>query len=70
MSFTVTVKPSFLSDLVRTPRRITNRVTQVTQELGEDPVRGGGNIKKLLGFRNLYRYRIDDHRLVYSQERL
>ena len=66
MSFTVTVKPSFLSDLVRTPRRITNRVTQVTQELGEDPVRGGGNIKKLLGFRNLYRYRIDDHRLVYA----
>lgn len=64
--FQVTVKPSFLSDLVRMPRRITNRLTHVTGELEENPVRGGGNIKKLLGYRNLYRYRIDDHRLIYA----
>ncbi len=66
MSFTVTVKPSFLSDLVRTPRRITNRMTQVTEELQQNPLRGGGNVKKLLGHRSFYRYRIDDYRLVYA----
>lgn len=66
MPFALTLKPSYLSDVVRLPRTVAKRLEKVCLELQKDPVRTGGNIKKLVGYENLYRYRIDDHRLIYA----
>ena len=49
------------------PRSVSKRLPRVQRELSRQP-RGASNIKnikKLRGWRGLYRYRLGDHRLVY-----
>jgi len=66
MRFAITQKPAFLSDFLTLSREIQRRVVAAVAELEIDPVRTGGNIKKLRYYKNLWRYRIDDYRIVYT----
>src|SRR5690554_4554956 len=66
MSYTLTFRDSFWSDLARLPRNFIERMESINSELRDDPKREGGNIKKLKGFQRLYRYRVEDHRIIYA----
>ena len=66
MSFAVTIKPSYLTDMLTLPREVSKRLEHVVEELQRDPTPRGATVKKLKGYVNVYRYRINDHRLVYA----
>lgn len=66
MSYAVTIKPSYLTDMLTVPREVSKRLERVVEELQRDPTPRGATVKKLRGYVNVYRYRINDHRLVYA----
>ncbi|GMU52617.1 MAG: hypothetical protein AMXMBFR33_17630 [Candidatus Xenobia bacterium] len=65
MSYRLTVKPAYLSDVLGLPRSLSRKVTRVLSELERNPFEVS-NVKKLKGFTGLYRYRIDDYRMIYA----
>ena len=56
-----------LRHLSRVPRRVSKKVPTVCRDLRTRP-RRGDKIRKLRRWRHLYRYRIGDHRLIYTVE--
>ena len=67
MLYLLTFHKSFYADFARLPRDIQKRIEKVDAELRDRPVdQHGGNIKKLDGFRHLWRYRLGSFRLVYA----
>ncbi len=72
MTYLVSQKPSFLSELNNLNRDMLKRVTSAVEELYHHPATPRGNtIKKLIGHEKLWRYRIGDYRMIYGvyQER-
>jgi superfamily I DNA/RNA helicase/mRNA-degrading endonuclease RelE of RelBE toxin-antitoxin system len=67
MAFEVDVKPAFLRDLVLLPQSVQRRAVAALEIIAEDPISGRGNVKKVFKhlFKNVYRYRIGDYRLLY-----
>ncbi|HIA03011.1 MAG TPA: hypothetical protein EYN66_14075 [Myxococcales bacterium] len=67
----VAITPECAGQLGIAPRKIQKRVQkQVYQELRSSPDNHTrGNIKKLANFKDLWRYRIDDYRLIYYLDR-
>lgn len=57
----------FVDDLPRVSRPIANKLRRVYPRLRTRPL-SGPNIKKLQRWRDLYRYRLGDHRLIYKVE--
>ena len=55
------------SHFLRVPKSVSKRLPRVYRDLRTHP-RSGANIRKLRRWRDLYRYRIGDHRLVYRVE--
>ena len=55
------------SHFLRVPKSVSKRLPRVYRDLRTRP-RSGANIHKLRRWRDLYRYRIGDHRLVYRVE--
>ena len=57
----------FVHDLPRLPKSVANKLRRVYPRLRTHPI-NGHNIKKLQRWRDLYRYRMGDHRLIYKME--
>ncbi|ACY13367.1 3'-5' exonuclease [Haliangium ochraceum] len=59
-------KPAFLKDLLALERTVSKKVVNAIEALQRDPF--GPKTKHLTysGYKNLYRYRIGDHRIVYA----
>ena len=57
----------FVHDLPRLPKSVANKLRRVYPRLRTHPL-NGHNIKKLQRWRDLYRYRMGDHRLIYKME--
>lgn len=67
MSYIITQKPSFLSNLVSLSRSVQSDVVRAIEELIDNAENYQlKNVKKLAGYRNMWRYRIGDHRIIYS----
>jgi superfamily I DNA/RNA helicase/mRNA-degrading endonuclease RelE of RelBE toxin-antitoxin system len=67
MTWFITHKPAYDADFVELPKSLQKQATQAHAELEQDPVTPRGNtIKPLKGWENLWRYRLGDHRLIYS----
>lgn len=66
MAYRLTFRDTFLSDAFRLPRNIQNRMMTMHHDLSEAPEHQRGNIKKLKGYRYLWRYRLDDYRVIYA----
>ena len=56
-----------MHDLPRLPKSLANKLRRVYPRLRTQPL-NGPNIKRLRGWRDLYRYRVGDHRLIYKME--
>lgn len=56
-----------MHDLPRLSRSLARKLRTVYPRLRTQP-RGGPNIKKLQRWRDLYRYRLGDHRLIYRMD--
>jgi len=54
-------------DFLRVPKSVGKKLPEVRRRLSTDP-RGGSNVRRLRGWRGLYRYRMGDHRLIYAVE--
>ena len=60
-------KPSYDTDFIDLPKDLQRQATRAHEELAQDPVTPRGNtIKKLSGWKNLWRYRLGDYRLIYT----
>ena len=59
---------SFQSDSFKLPRNTQKKLPHAFKAIERDPLTGGGNAKKCFKnkYRNVYRYRIGDYRLIYS----
>jgi len=71
MAYTVGITPTFIHDLNHAPRKVQNTFKRDAQKRVETQANRGGtdaNIKKLRGWKELYRYRIGDYRVVYSKK--
>ena len=67
MTWFITYKPLYDTDFIDLSKDLQKRATQVHAELEQDPITPRGNtIKKLTGWENLWRYRIDAYRLIYA----
>lgn len=56
---------SIWSHLLQVPKSVSKRLPRVFRDLRTRPL-SGPNIKKLRRWRDLYRYRLGDHRLIYA----
>jgi superfamily I DNA/RNA helicase/mRNA-degrading endonuclease RelE of RelBE toxin-antitoxin system len=66
-TFELTLKPSFLSDMLALPPKMARQVQQKVEWLREDPRPDGHHKKKLRGHvRPVFRLRIGDYRLFYT----
>lgn len=65
MAYQTLMRDGFLKSLLSIQQGVAKKVSSVDAELRVEPCQGP-HIKKLKGFDTLYRYRISDHRLVYS----
>lgn len=68
MAFEIVQKPAFYYDLVSLPRNVQRGIPAAVRHISADPFRGNGQAKRVLkhAYRNLYRYRLGDYRIVYS----
>ena len=67
MTWFVTHKPAYNTDFVELPKSLQRQATQAHADLEQDPITPRGNtVKPLKGWQNLWRYRLGDHRLIYS----
>lgn len=57
----------FVYDLPRLPKSVAKKLRTVYPRLRTHPL-SGPNIKKLQRWRDLYRYRLGDHRLIYRMD--
>lgn len=69
MTWTITQKPSFLDDFIELPRDLQKSIGGAITDMANDPITPRGDtIKKMLGYNNVYRYRVGGFRLIYAAE--
>ena len=67
MNWSIYHKPSFTSAFIDLNKNLQKSVEKAIYALEQDPVTvRGDTIKRLLGFENVYRYRLGDYRLIYA----
>lgn len=67
MTWFITHKPAYDTDFVELSKNLQKQATQAHAELEQDPITlRGDTIKPLKGWKNLWRYRLGDYRLIYS----
>ena len=64
--YAVVVSQSAEKELLKLPVAAILRIQEIIAQLGEEP--RPANCKKLKGFRNLYRVRAGDYRVIYGIE--
>lgn len=69
MSWAITQKPAFWTDFISQDKAMQERITNELEVLAKDPVTPRGDvIKKLIGWENVWRYRIGSFRLIYAAD--
>lgn len=69
MTWLITHKPAYDAAFVELSKTQQKQATQAHAELEENPITPRGNtIKPLKGWKNLWRYRLGDYRLIYSAD--
>ena len=67
MTYVVTTKPSCMMDLFQVDAATQKQIPEMHERLAEFAETPMGNtIKKLKGFKSLWRYRIGDYRIIYA----
>ncbi len=66
MSWSLSFAPTFLNELLGLPQHVSKQVSQRVKVLERDPISAQGHAKKLEKYKNLYRVRIGNYRLIYS----
>lgn len=67
--WTITQKPSFLTDFVDLNKDLQHSVTRGLKQLENDAITPRGDtLKKMKGYDNVYRYRLGDFRMVYAAD--
>ena len=66
MTFSITLAPTFLNELIGIPQNVFKPVSKATKLLERDPISADGDAKKLKGYENVYRIRLGDYRLFYA----
>ena len=67
MPWLITHKPAYDTAFVELSKSLQKQATQAHAELAQDPVTPRGDtVKPLKSWKNLWRYRLGDHRLIYS----
>jgi superfamily I DNA/RNA helicase/mRNA-degrading endonuclease RelE of RelBE toxin-antitoxin system len=67
MTYLITHKPAYDADFVELNKDLQRLATRALDELEQDPVTPRGDTIKLLkGWKNLWRYRLGDYRLIYE----
>ncbi|PLS67469.1 MAG: DNA helicase UvrD, partial [Cyanobacteria bacterium M5B4] len=66
MTFSITLTPTFLNELIGIPQNVSKRVSRSIKILERDPISAEGDAKKLKGHKDVYRIRIGDYRLFYA----
>ena len=64
--YTVVVSQTAEKELHRLPTRTIERIVSVLKSLEENPRPAGS--KKLKGYKNLWRVRVGDYRIIYAIE--
>lgn len=60
-------KPSYDADFLNLDKQHQQRAIQAVRDLEQDPTQPRGNtIKKMVGYENVYRYRLGAYRLIYA----
>lgn len=65
-TWAVSFAHTFLNEILNIPRKISQRLPKVVKVLEKDPISAQGDAKKLKNYKNVYRVRIGDYRLIYS----
>jgi len=66
----ITQKAAYLNDFIELNKNLQKAVVNAVEELEHDPVTPRGDtIKKLQGYKNVWRYRIGTFRLIYAVDR-
>lgn len=68
MPFELLQKPAFINDLISLPRSTQKKVSKALERIVSDPFQGGGLARPCFKhlYKNVYRYRIGDDRIVYA----
>ncbi|XGB38968.1 MAG: type II toxin-antitoxin system RelE/ParE family toxin [Cyanobacteria bacterium LVE1205-1] len=66
MTFSITLVPTFLNELISIPQNVFKRLSKATKLLEPDPISADGDAKKPKGYENVYRTRLGDYRLFYA----
>lgn len=70
MAWCITHKLAYDTGFVELPKGVQRRATKAQASLARDPVTARGNtIRPLKGWKNVWRYRLGDYRLIYSVDR-
>ncbi|KAF3889971.1 MULTISPECIES: 3'-5' exonuclease [Nostocales] len=65
-TWTVSFAHTFLNEALNIPKKISQRLPKTVKILEKDPISAQGDAKKLKNYKNVYRVRIGDYRLIYS----
>ena len=65
-TWTVTLADNFFNELLNVPKEVSKRVTKKIKILEQDPIYAQGDAKKLKDYKNTYRLRIGNYRIIYS----
>ena len=69
MKWSLSIADTFFSDLGRVNKKAKNKWADVQNRLKDSPTDPSGSaIKKLTHWKNLWRYRIGDYRLIYRAD--
>ncbi|MBW4590407.1 UvrD-helicase domain-containing protein [Aetokthonos hydrillicola Thurmond2011] len=65
-NWTVSFAHTFLNEVLNVPKKISQRLSKTIKILEENPISAQGDAKKLKNYKNVYRVRIGEYRLIYS----
>ncbi len=65
-TWTATLADTFFNELLNVPKEVSKRVTKKIKILEQDPISAQGDAKKLQNYKNTYRVRIGNYRIIYS----
>ena len=65
-NWTVTLANTFLNEALSLPKTASKNLTKTVKKLERDPIFARGDAKKLKNYKNLYRVRLGDYRLIYA----
>ena len=65
-NWTVTLANTFLNEALSLPKTVSKNLTKTVKKLERDPIFARGDAKKLKNYKNLYRVRLGDYRLIYA----